>query len=126
MSAMCLSDKAASQPNRQSATLAFKIGRLKMSAYMIAQIEITDPDEYQNYLAGFMPVFQRYGGELLATSKNETVVIEGEWAFPGTVIMKFPSVDQARKWYEDPDYKSLAAHRHRSLEANLVLVEGII
>ena len=83
-----------------------------MSAYMIAQIEITDPDEYQNYLAGFMPIFQRYGGELLATSKNETVVIEGEWAYPRTVIMKFPSVEQARKWYEDPDYKSLAEHRH--------------
>ena len=66
-----------------------------MSAYMIAQIEITDPDEYQNYLAGFMPIFERYGGELLATSKNETVVIEGEWAYSGTVIMKFPSVEQA-------------------------------
>lgn len=96
-----------------------------MSAYMIAQIEITDPDEYQNYLAGFMPIFERYGGELLATSKNETVVIEGEWAYSGTVIMKFPSVEQARKWYDDPDYKSLAEHRHRSAEANLALVAGI-
>ena len=38
-----------------------------MSAYMIAQIEIADPEEYQNYFAGFMSIFQRYGGELLAT-----------------------------------------------------------
>ena len=96
-----------------------------MSAYMIAQIEITDPGEYQNYLAGFMPIFQRYGGELLATSKNRTDVVEGSWAFPGTVIMKFPSVEKARQWYEDPDYQSLARHRHRSAVANLALVEGI-
>ena len=96
-----------------------------MSAYMIAQIEISDQNEYQNYLAGFMPIFERHGGELLATSKNKTTVIEGDWAHPGTVIMKFPSPDHAREWYNDPDYKILAEHRHRSAKANLVLVEGI-
>ena len=96
-----------------------------MSAYMIAQIEISDPDEYQNYLAGFMPIFQRYGGELLATSKNETTVVEGEWAYPSTVIMKFPNVEKAQEWHHDPDYIKLAEHRHRSAKANLVLVEGI-
>ena len=58
-----------------------------MSAYMIAQIEIDDPEEYQNYLAGFMPIFQRYGGELLATSKNETIIVEGEWAYPSNGIV---------------------------------------
>ena len=96
-----------------------------MSAYMIAQIKIEDSAEYQNYLAGFMPIFQRHGGELLATSKNKTTVIEGEWAYPGTGIMKFPSPDHAQQWYNDPDYKKLAEHRHRSAMANLVLVEGI-
>jgi len=39
-------------PNRESATLNLKAGRLLMSAYMIAQIEIADPNEYRNYLAG--------------------------------------------------------------------------
>lgn len=81
-----------------------------MSAYMIAQIEIHDPDEYQNYLAGFMPIFQRY---------------EGEWAYPRTVIMKFPSVDKAQQWHQDPDYTKLAEHRHRSAKANLVLIDGM-
>ena len=96
-----------------------------MSAYMIAQIDIFDPDEYQNYLAGFMPVFERYGGELLATSKNETEVIEGEWAYSRTVIMKFPSVAKAQEWHHDPEYIKLAVHRHRSAKANLVLVDGV-
>ena len=96
-----------------------------MSAYMVAQIDIHDPDGYQAYLAGFMPIFERYGGELLATSKGETEVIEGAWAHPRTVIMKFPSLDHARRWHADPDYQALAEHRHRSARANLVLVEGI-
>ena len=96
-----------------------------MSAYMLAQIQIDDPEEFQHYLAGFMPVFEKYGGELLATSKNQTIVIEGSWSYPRTVIMKFPSVEAAQSWYDDPDYKAIAAHRHRSAQANLVLVEGI-
>jgi uncharacterized protein (DUF1330 family) len=96
-----------------------------MSAYMIAQIDIHDPDGYQAYLAGFMPIFERYGGELLATSKGETEVIEGDWATPRTVIMKFPSLDHARRWHEDPDYQALAEHRRQAARANLVLVEGL-
>ena len=98
---------------------------MEMSAYMIAQISIDDPEGYGKYLSGFMPIFERYGGELLATSKNRTEIIEGEWAFPKTVIMKFPSFEHAQRWYSDPEYKTLAEHRHRSAKANLVLVEGL-
>lgn len=96
-----------------------------MSAYMIAQIEISDIEEYQLYLAGFMPIFQRHGGELLVTTKSETIVVEGEWAYPRTVIMKFPSVEKAQEWLHDPDFIKLAEHRHRSAKTNLVLVEGM-
>ena len=96
-----------------------------MSAYVLAQIQIDDTEEYAKYLAGFMPIFERHGGELLATSKNDTHVIEGEWAYPGTVIMKFPDPTAAQEWLADPDYRALAEHRKRSARTNLVLVEGI-
>ena len=96
-----------------------------MSARMVAQIRVDNPEEYQEYLGGFLPIFEKHGGELLATSRNQTVVIEGDWAHPHTVIMRFPSVEAARRWYNDPAYMALAAHRHRSAETNLVLVEGI-
>ncbi len=96
-----------------------------MSAYMIAQIEVNDSDEYSKYLSGFMPIFERYGGELLATSKCKTEVLEGQWAYPSTVIMKFPSREHARSWHVDPEYKKLVEHRLRSAQANLVLVDGM-
>ena len=96
-----------------------------MSAYVLAQLQIEDPDEYQNYLAGFMPIFERHGGKLLATSKNKTIVVEGSWGYPSTVIMMFPSVVSAQAWCDDPDYQALAEYRHRSARANLVIVEGI-
>lgn len=96
-----------------------------MSAYAIGQLEIFDPDEYQKYLAGFMPIFERHGGELLASTKNTTTVVEGKWSLPRTVIMKFPSLQHAHDWHDDPDYQALAEHRRRSARANLALVEGI-
>lgn len=96
-----------------------------MTAYMIAQIDIHDPEEYQRYLAGFMPIFERHGGRLLATSRNRTEVIEGDWAHPHTVLMAFPSVALAHAWHADPDYRALARHRQDAARTNLVLVEGI-
>ena len=96
-----------------------------MSAYMVAQIKVDDAEEYAKYLAGFMPIFERHGGELLVTSKFETTVLEGEWSYPGTVIMKFPSLAHAHRWHDDPDYKALAEHRRRSAHTNLVLIEGM-
>lgn len=99
--------------------------RVQMSAYMVAQIKVDDPEEYKNYLAGFLPIFEKHGGELLVTSSFQTEVIEGEWAYPRTVIMKFPSLKNAHEWHNDPDYKALAKHRWRSAKTNLVLVEGL-
>ena len=96
-----------------------------MPAYVIGQLNIHDPKAYQAYLNGFMPSFQRHGGELLATSRAEIEILEGSWAMPRTVIMRFPSVDNARAWHDDPDYVELAKIRHQTASTNLVVVDGI-
>lgn len=96
-----------------------------MSAYVIGQLQIHEPEEYQAYLDGFMPAFERHGGELLATSKQQTEVLEGTWALPRTVLMRFPNVEAARAWYADPEYQALCEIRHRTADANLVIVDGI-
>jgi uncharacterized protein (DUF1330 family) len=96
-----------------------------MPAYVIGQLSIHDPVAYQAYLDGFMPSFQRHGGELLATSSAETEILEGSWAMPRTVIMRFPSIRKARAWHTDPDYVELAKIRHETASANLVVIDGI-
>lgn len=96
-----------------------------MSAFFIAQLNIHDPDNYKNYLAGFMPIFERYGGELIITSSKTIELIEGEWDYPSVVVLKFPDLDHARRWHDDPEYMALAAHRHASAQTNMILVEGI-
>lgn len=96
-----------------------------MVAYVIGQLNIHSPDEYQDYLKGFLPIFQKYEGELLATTKRDTEVIEGTWSYPKTVIMRFPSLEAAHSWHSDPEYQELAEIRHRTADTNLVIVEGI-
>lgn len=96
-----------------------------MPAYFIAQIDVHDPEEYRHYLAGFFPIFERHGGELLVASSKETEVIEGAWAHPRTVVLKFPSVEKAHAWKDDPDYQRLAVYRWRAAHTNMVLVEGV-
>ena len=95
-----------------------------MTTYVMAQIDIHDPLEYQNYLQGFMPVFERHNGRLLITSAAEVDVIEGRWELPRCVLLAFPDRQRARAWLDDPDYRALARHRHRAAQTNLVLVDG--
>ncbi len=96
-----------------------------MSAYFIAQIRINDPEVYKSYLVGFMPIFERHKGELLVTTSQTPEVIEGDWPLPRIVVLKFPDLDHAHRWHNDPDYQSLASHRHNSADTNMILVEGI-
>ncbi|WP_416899345.1 MAG: DUF1330 domain-containing protein [Minwuia sp.] len=96
-----------------------------MSAYVIAQVRVDDPAAYQKYLAGFWPLLEKHGGELLTISADETEVLEGDWALPQTVVMRFPSRQAAVDWYSDPAYQALSEHRRGSSATNMVIVRGI-
>lgn len=94
-----------------------------MSCYFVAQIDIHDPAEYAKYLAGFDEVFDKSGGKVVAVDERVSH-LEGEWPFGRTVIIRFPDVAHARRWYDSPEYQALAEHRRNASRANIVLVEG--
>jgi uncharacterized protein (DUF1330 family) len=95
-----------------------------MAVYIIAQIDIRDRAEYEQYAAGFLEIFARYAGELLVVSENPQVV-EGAWPYTRTVLLRFPSAEEARRWYESPEYQALAQHRLRASTANVIVAEGL-
>ena len=95
-----------------------------MTVYLIAQIQIEDQEEYQKYLDGFFEIFDQFNGSFIA-SNPQTEVLEGEWAYPRTAVMQFPSEEDARNWYQSPQYQSLSQHRHKGAKSNLVLVHGV-
>jgi uncharacterized protein (DUF1330 family) len=93
-----------------------------MSCYFIAQINIHDKDEYQNYLDGFDEIFIKYKGIVEAVDEQPTI-LEGEWPFQRTVLIRFPDEAEAKRWYESPQYQQLAQYRQCASQANIVLVK---
>ena len=95
-----------------------------MSVYLIAQLNIHDRVTYAKYGSPFMDIFTRYGGKLLSV-EEAPLVIEGEWGYTRTVLLEFPSREQAHAWYESEDYQAIAQHRRAASAANLVLIRGL-
>ncbi|MCZ6458287.1 MAG: DUF1330 domain-containing protein [Gammaproteobacteria bacterium] len=95
-----------------------------MPIYIVAQINIEDRDTYARYEAGFMEIFDRYEGELLAVDEAVTE-LEGSWEYTRTVIIQFPDEAAARSWYDSDDYQALAQHRFAASAANLAIVQGL-
>ncbi len=94
-----------------------------MSAYFIAQIEIRDRDEYNLYQAGFTEIFSKFEGEILSVDENPRV-LEGDWPYTRSVLIRFPDEEEAMKWYNSPEYQKLAQHRLNSSRASIIIASG--
>ncbi len=94
-----------------------------MSAYVIVDIEVTDPQGYQEYVKLAPATVQRYGGRYLARGgHNET--LEGDWQAKRLVILEFESLERAKAWLNSPEYAPARALRHKYARTNMVVVEG--
>lgn len=91
--------------------------------YIVAEIRIDDPKRYAEYQDGFLPVFARYEGEILAVS-DDVRVLEGKWPYTRSVIIRFPSEEKAKAWYASPEYLELARIRHEASESVIISFEG--
>jgi uncharacterized protein (DUF1330 family) len=95
-----------------------------MSAYVIAEVSITNPDVFAEYRKGVPATIEKYGGRFVV--RGGTVETkEGGWSPPRIVLIEFPSMDQARKWYHSAEYAGRLAMRLKSADTKLILVEGV-
>lgn len=95
-----------------------------MSKYMIAQINIQDREEYAKYEAGFGETFARFKGKMLAVDEAPEL-LEGEWSYTRTVLIEFPSHEDAMAWYKSDAYQKIASHRYAASNANLIIMSGM-
>ncbi len=94
-----------------------------MNAYFIAQITIHDHETYKRYLDGADAILACHTGEVVVVDDSPTI-LEGKWPYTRTVVIRFRNEDDARRWYESPEYRDLAQYRHQASEGNIVLVQG--
>jgi uncharacterized protein (DUF1330 family) len=95
-----------------------------MAGYIVADIEITDPDEYQTYSKQTQATLEPYGGKFIVRGGNAEM-LEGDWEPKRLVIIEFPSVEQATAWYNSPGYLSIVGIRHHSAVSRIFLVQGV-
>ena len=94
-----------------------------MPAYIIAQINITDPEKYQEYAKLAGPAGAKYGGRFLVRGGAKTT-LEGEIPYQRIVINEFPDVEAAKKFYHSVEYQAAKAKRLGAADFNMVIVEG--
>jgi uncharacterized protein (DUF1330 family) len=94
-----------------------------MPAYIIALEVINDRDEFDKYRAGVHDVLKKYQGEIIV-SNEDVEVFEGKWPYTKTVVVRFPSIEQAKRWYNSEEYREVLQHRLRAADTDLVLVDG--
>jgi uncharacterized protein (DUF1330 family) len=95
-----------------------------MKYYFVAQIRIDDPDEYGKYLDGFDEIFSRYKGEFLAIDESPEI-LEGEWNYTKSVLVKFNSKKDFKDWYNSDDYQSILKHRLKASKCDTILIKGV-
>jgi uncharacterized protein (DUF1330 family) len=94
-----------------------------MAAYVVGEIEVTDPAVYEEYRKQVPAVVKQYGGRFIVRG-GKVEGLEGGWAPKRFVALEFPSMEQARKWYGSPEYAPLIALRQKASRGKLILVEG--
>ena len=94
-----------------------------MSAYVIGEIEVTDAAVYEDHRKQVAATVQKYGGRFVVRG-GKVEALEGGWSPKRLVMLEFPSMEQAQKWYRSSEYAPLIALRQRASRGRLVLVEG--
>lgn len=96
-----------------------------MSAYLVVDTEVADPEAYEEYKAKARPLVEKYGGVYLARGGALEVFEDDRWSPSRLVVIKFPSMEQARAFYHAEEYAPVKALRRKYARCTLALVEGL-
>lgn len=95
-----------------------------MTAYVIAEVDVTDPDQYARYRAAVPASLDAHGGRFVARG-GETALLEGDGEPSRVVVIEFTDVEAARRWYDSPEYAEARALREGAAVMRMICVEGM-
>jgi uncharacterized protein (DUF1330 family) len=94
-----------------------------MPAYIIATINVTNPDKYQEYARLAGPASQKHGGRFLVRGGKKTT-LEGDIPFQRIVVSEFADVEAAKKFYHSVEYQAAKQKRLGAADFHMIVVEG--
>jgi uncharacterized protein (DUF1330 family) len=96
----------------------------RMSAYVIASITVNDAASFEEYRAQVPATIAKHGGRYLARG-GRVERLEGSWSPARLVVIEFPSLEQARRWYDSEEYRGPKALRMKCAMTDVIVVEGV-
>jgi uncharacterized protein (DUF1330 family) len=94
-----------------------------MPAYIIVDVEIQDPVQYEDYKKLTPISLRKYQGKFIVRG-GKTETLEGGWDPQRIVVLEFPNATLAKNWWASEEYAPAKALRHRTAKSKMILVEG--
>ena len=95
-----------------------------MTAYVIFDINVTDPEGYEDYKKLAPPAISKYGGKYIARG-GKSEILEGNWNPERVVMLEFENIENAKQWIESPEYEEARLLRHKYASSHVIVVEGL-
>jgi uncharacterized protein (DUF1330 family) len=95
-----------------------------VAAYLIAEIDVHDAAMFEDYRMIVPATIAKHGGKYVVRG-GATETLEGGWTPKRIVVLEFPTMEQARKWYHSSDYAPALALRLKAAKSKAILVEGV-
>lgn len=95
-----------------------------MSAYAVANIDVTDAKAFQRYITEVPATVAKYGGRYLVRG-GKIKLVEGDWNPKILVVIEFPTMDALKAWYDSEDYRPLRSLRLKTARTTAAGVWGV-
>lgn len=95
-----------------------------MAAYILANVQVTNPAQYEDYRRLSSLAMKEHGAEVLVRG-GRTTVLEGDWSPDRVVLLKFPTPEAAQAFYDSPEYGAAREAREGAAVMRMVLIEGV-
>jgi uncharacterized protein (DUF1330 family) len=96
-----------------------------MAAYLVVDTDLTNPEAYEEYKLKARPIAEKYGGEYLARGGKMNIKETQLWSPKRLVLVRFPSFEQAEKFYDSAEYQAVLPISEKSAIRTVVILEGI-
>ena len=94
-----------------------------MAAYVIADIQVSDPAAYEQYRPLAAASVARFGGQFIVRG-GKVDLLEGAPEPERIVVIEFPDLESARRWYGSEEYQRALKIRQAASRGRVFLVEG--
>ena len=95
-----------------------------MPAYIVVETDINNPEQYESYKAATPAAIAAGGGRFIVRG-GEIAVLEGDWQPKRLVLLEFPDLEAAKRFYDSPEYQDAKRLREGAARLNMVAVEGV-